>query len=230
MLMDTGTVGGLHYFNSTNGLVWIPSASNPVLSNLPDGQWDSRMYKASFVERNNVFQIWYPGWQYVSVSPDVIEEFVGYTQYPLSPSPVAGFTSDVTTGTALLTVHFTDTSINTPTNWDWYMGADETKTCDDKNPTVIFTSAGTYNIRLYASNAAGGDWENKTGYITVASAPVPPVADFFGIPTSGFVPLIVQFTDTSSGSPTEWNWSFGDGDTTNSTRQHPVHTYASAGS
>jgi hypothetical protein len=38
----------------------------------------------------------------------------------------------------------------------------------------------------------------------------------------------VQFTDTSTGSPTAWSWSFGDGGT--STSQNPTHTYSAAGS
>lgn len=35
----------------------------------------------------------------------------------------------------------------------------------------------------------------------------PPVADFSGTPLSGNVPLAVQFTDLSTGSPTSWLWS-----------------------
>ena len=37
----------------------------------------------------------------------------------------------------------------------------------------------------------------------------------------------VQFTDTSNGSPTTWNWSFGDGNF--SIAQNPVHPYAYPG-
>jgi len=38
---------------------------------------------------------------------------------------------------------------------------------------------------------------------------------------------VVQFTDTSSGEPTSWAWSFGDEAT--STAQNPTHTYDEAG-
>jgi len=54
----------------------------------------------------------------------------------------------------------------------------------------------------------------------------PPVANFSGNPTSGAAPLTVAFTDTSSGSPTSWSWTFGDGGT--STAQSPSHTYNTA--
>ena len=42
-------------------------------------------------------------------------------------------------------------------------------------------------------------------------APILPVAEFNSNITSGNVPLNVAFTDRSTGSPTSWSWSFGDG-------------------
>jgi PKD repeat protein len=54
-----------------------------------------------------------------------------------------------------------------------------------------------------------------------------PRADFTGAPRSGYAPLLVQFTDLSSGSITGWQWDFGDSNT--STEQHPTHLYAAAG-
>jgi hypothetical protein len=38
----------------------------------------------------------------------------------------------------------------------------------------------------------------------------------------------VNFTDTSSGSPTEWSWDFGDGSPA-STEQRPAHVYTAPG-
>jgi PKD repeat protein len=54
-----------------------------------------------------------------------------------------------------------------------------------------------------------------------------PTASFTATPTTGSVPLTVNFTDTSTGGPTSWAWDFGDGGT--STAQSPSHTYASTG-
>jgi len=54
-----------------------------------------------------------------------------------------------------------------------------------------------------------------------------PAANFTANVTSGAAPLTVQFTDISTGNPTAWNWSFGDG--TTSTEQHPAHTYTLPG-
>jgi PKD repeat protein len=55
----------------------------------------------------------------------------------------------------------------------------------------------------------------------------PPVANFTASPLTGPAPLTVNFTDTSTGSPTSWSWAFGDGNI--STVQNATHTYAAAG-
>ena len=54
-----------------------------------------------------------------------------------------------------------------------------------------------------------------------------PTASFTASSTTGTAPLIVNFTDTSSGSPTSWDWTFGDGGT--STSQSPSHQYNAIG-
>ena len=77
-------------------------------------------------------------------------------------------------------------------------------------PGYIFHSV-TSNHTIYANFAV-----NK-----------PPVANFTADKTSGYVPLTVQFTDTSKGSPVSWSWTFGDGGT--SQTKNPVHTYTTAG-
>lgn len=65
-------------------------------------------------------------------------------------------------------------------------------------------------------------------YNAVNTGPPPaPVAEFSGSPTSGTVPLTVNFTDLSTGSITSWAWTFGDGGT--STVQNPSRQYTSAG-
>ncbi|TQD28285.1 PGF-pre-PGF domain-containing protein [Methanolobus vulcani] len=72
---------------------------------------------------------------------------------------------------------------------------------------------------------------NNAGAYAIVTTPItdrqPPGASFSADVTSGDVPLEVQFTDTSSGNPTSWSWSFGDGAT--STDQNPLHTYDVAG-
>ena len=139
--------------------------------------------------------------------------------------PVANFTGNPTSGTAPLTVAFTDTSTNTPTSWSWTFGDSATSTA--RNPSHVYTSAGTYTVALTATNSYGSNTNTKNSYISVSAGGSPPVANFTGTPTSGTAPLAVAFTDTSTNTPTSWSWTFGDSST--STAQNPSHTYSSAG-
>ncbi len=72
----------------------------------------------------------------------------------------------------------------------------------------------------------GAGWD--IGCSEYLSGPVPPTANFSGNPTSGYAPLTVDFTDLSTGSPTSWDWSFGD--TGTSTAQNPSHDYTAVAS
>ena len=52
-------------------------------------------------------------------------------------------------------------------------------------------------------------------------------ADFIASPTLDSPPATVEFRDLSIGDITEWQWEFGDGDT--SLEQNPIHVYKSDG-
>ena len=54
-----------------------------------------------------------------------------------------------------------------------------------------------------------------------------PAANFTATPTTGIAPIVTNFTDRSSGVPTQWLWDFGDG--TSSVEQNPAHNYSNAG-
>jgi len=79
-------------------------------------------------------------------------------------------------------------------------------------------------VLLASDDVAKQYWSSDEPIGSPATAPT---ASFTASPTSGTAPLSVQFTDTSTGSPTAWSWSFGDGAT--STAQNPSHTYSAAG-
>ncbi len=141
-------------------------------------------------------------------------------------APIAGYSSDIQTGDAPLTVQFTDVSENSPTEWYWEFGDGTTAT--EQNPLHTYEGAGTYTVSLTATNEGGSTTETKVDYITVHATTTPPVAGFITDVTAGDAPLAVQFTDASENSPTEWHWDFGDG--TTATEQNPLHTYENAGS
>ena len=139
---------------------------------------------------------------------------------------VSDFSGNITSGTAPLLVWFTDHSIGHADTWDWSFG-DGTYS-EEQNPVHEYIAAGIYNVSLYVTNSACyNDTMLKTGYITVTEAPVQPVADFIADQTTGPAPLLVQFTDTSTGFPGLWNWTFGDGNI--STEQDPAYAYETPG-
>ncbi|WP_446219651.1 PKD domain-containing protein [Micromonospora sp. IBHARD004] len=81
--------------------------------------------------------------------------------------PTASFTASPTSGTAPLSVQFTDTSTNSPTSWSWNFGNGTTST--QQNPMATYDSAGTYTVTLVASNSAGSS-PAATTIITVSQA------------------------------------------------------------
>ncbi len=80
-------------------------------------------------------------------------------------APVANFTADVTSGTAPLSVSFNDTSTNSPTSWLWDFGDGATSTV--QNATHTYTTAGTYNVSLTATNVGGNNTSMQIERITV---------------------------------------------------------------
>lgn len=55
----------------------------------------------------------------------------------------------------------------------------------------------------------------------------PPIADFVGVPREGVKPLLVQFTNLSSGTWETIHWDFGDG--YSSSEENPLHIYTESG-
>jgi len=139
-------------------------------------------------------------------------------------TPVADFTGSPTSGTSPLIVNFRDTSQGgTITAWSWNFG--DSGTSNLENPTHAYTSAGTFTVSLTATGPGGSNTKTKTNYIT--TAPAAPVANFFGLPTSGPAPLTVNFTDKTTGAVTGWSWNFGEVGGSNA--QNPSHVYNSNG-
>ncbi len=122
--------------------------------------------------------------------------------------PVADFTADNTNINEGDAVQFTDASTGTPTSWSWTFTGGTPATSTAQNPSVTYSTAGTYTVALTATNADGSDTEIKTNYITVTG-------------TSTEVEL--SFTDFESG----WGiWTDGGGDC----KMYSRGTYAWSGS
>ena len=87
-------------------------------------------------------------------------------------APVGGFKVDTSNISEGQCIHFTDTSKNTPTSWNWTFEGGNPATSTKRNPTVTYLSAGTYDVRLIAINGFGTDTINFPDYISV-TAPIP---------------------------------------------------------
>src|SRR5207237_10196029 len=77
--------------------------------------------------------------------------------------------------------------------------SDPTRRSSDlaQNPNHTYTTPGTYTVTLGVSTAVGDNTASKGSYIVVSVPPTVPAADFIADQTNGFVPLAVNFTDTS---------------------------------
>ena len=87
----------------------------------------------------------------------------------------------------------------------------------------------TTGLVVLATNSTSDDYWHNYQPLPGCGGPTPPTANFSATPTTGNAPLLVQFTDSSSGSPTSWAWDFDNNGTVDSTEQHPSYTYSSAG-
>ncbi|HTA83049.1 MAG TPA: PKD domain-containing protein [Bacteroidia bacterium] len=91
-----------------------------------------------------------------------------------SVAPTAAFTASTTTTCANDTVQFTDNSTGNPTSWKWTFQGGNPATSTVQNPTVIYSTAGTYSVSLTATNSIGNNTLNQPTYITVNPDPATP--------------------------------------------------------
>ncbi len=141
-------------------------------------------------------------------------------------SPTAGFSGTPLTGTAPLTVSFTDASSGTISGRWWSFG--DGGSSSETDPSHGYTQTGVYTVSLTVSGACGSDVLTRTSYITVsAGGCVSPTAGFSGSPLTGTAPLTVSFSDASSGTISGRWWSFGDGGSSSET--NPGHGYTQTG-
>lgn len=134
-------------------------------------------------------------------------------------------------------VHFLDLSTGAPVAWSWSMPGATVETSTEQNPVAVYPAAGTYDVTLTVTDAAGKtSTVERKGFVTVTMES--PIA-VIGLPEGGylapygsiFVPTNteVTFTDKSKGKNTTRKWSFTGADITSSTDETVTVKYAVAG-
>ena len=138
----------------------------------------------------------------------------------------ADFTADPVSGIAPLEVVFTSISTGNVTSWEWDFDNDGNIDSTDESPSYTYTEAGDYSVSLTVGDGATTDTETKINYISVGDLIV---ADFTADPLTGLAPLTVNFTNTSSGAITSWEWDFDNDGNIDSTDENPIYTYTEIG-
>ena len=151
--------------------------------------------------------------------------------------------SDYYNGTVPLSVFFlgnTSTySLIDQAWWDFGDGNTSTQTRDPLtwppdntwvNRTHQYSVVGDYTPVLRVANNTWPGETPSTGMMYNASIGVaaPMTVNFTVTPPSGVTGQPIQFTDTSTGNPTQWHWLYGDGVQSN-TSPTPQHAYSTTG-
>ncbi|MEO8770197.1 MAG: PKD domain-containing protein, partial [Ferruginibacter sp.] len=101
--------------------------------------------------------------------------FIDNVNLRLSPTTI--FTADDTTICAGSSVNFTDQSTGLVNSWNWTFTGGTPSSSTQQNNTVVYNTAGIYNVVLTTGSAAGGSQaKTKTGYITVFANPLPVIS------------------------------------------------------
>jgi PKD repeat protein len=97
---------------------------------------------------------------------------INITGTAVPTAPTASFTS-TPSGSACTgqTVQYTSTSTGSPSSYSWTFAGGTPATSTSQNPTVTYSTPGTYNVSLTATNSMGSNTSNQTNYIIINQTP-----------------------------------------------------------
>ncbi len=145
---------------------------------------------------------------------------------PENTAPAASFTPTAAAVCEGQTVAYTSTSANA-TSYSWSFPGGTPSTSTAANPVVTYSTAGTYDASLTATNAIGSDTKTITGLVTVNPAAAV-VAGFTAPLTELAIGESITLTNTSTGA-TAYAWTFPNGSPSASTAANPSVSFTSAG-
>ena len=164
-----------------NGISWETS---PVIGS---GITDSTgVLQVTFTEK-------YPGTYYYKFHLSAVDQsWSNIVTVKVLAYPVAAFDAAPTSGSAPLTVTFTDTSTGDKISsriWQYKLNSDSTWTTFtlDGTSSFTFTKAGSYDVKLTVTGTGGSDDEVKMNYINPVptGTPIPAPLSVTAVSTPG---------------------------------------------
>ncbi len=149
-------------------------------------------------------------------------------------APDADFTTAGTTVPTGCAVDFQDISTGVPTFFLWEFPGGNPSSSTLKNPVnIVYSTPGTYAVRLKVWNEFGADSTIKFDYIHVDGTLLPQAA-FTADQTVLCNSYIVRFTDQSTNCPSSWYWNFNPAtiiflEGTSASSQNPVVSFTEPG-
>lgn len=120
--------------------------------------------------------------------------------------PVADLSAADTSGCGSVQVQFQDNSLYAPTAWAWSFPGGTPATSTQQNPTVDYSSTGTYNVTLIVSNANGSDTAVYNNYIEVF-ADITASVNATDVSCAGGINGTVTAVGTGGSTPYTYLWS-----------------------
>jgi len=153
--------------NSGSGLLDVSETSIVAGSSSQTGvnRWGD--YSMMSVDPTDDNTFWYTN-EYSNGGWNWLTKIASFTFETAAPGPpVANFSGTPATVVEGGSVQFTDLSTNTPTTWAWTFAGGTPGTSTSQNPTVTYSTAGSYTVSLTVANASGSDTKEIAAYITV---------------------------------------------------------------
>lgn len=202
---------------------WTPSLT-PTFTETPTGTW-TLLPTETFTSTPTETPTFTP--TSTATETPTFTPTTTYTDEPTAtntsvPAPVPFFTAESIIGSPL-TVQFNNQTTGDVTSYSWDFGDGSPITDQNSvgNPSHVYPAGGTYTVTLTASGAGGSN--SYTAQVSVTA----PVNAMFSASPDTTSPLMVQFTNESTGPVVASSWDFGDG--TTSAETSPSHTYAAGG-
>jgi len=212
--------------NNASGTTWVRTTAAGFVPTAGN----SMMFDNFTFNDSDDDEVRLPGASFTGLSSAQLQFDVAYAPYNaanfdglevlVSSDCGVTFTSVYSKSNTVLATAPAVTTIFTPTAAQWRTETvNLTPYIGNSKVIVAFKNLSGYGNRLFVDNI------NLTGVVSST----PPTASFTGTPTTLCAGQTVTYTNTSTGSPTSYLWTFEGGTPATSTAANPTVTYAAAG-